>query len=610
MNDIGYMVRRAFRYKALITVSVLLTAVQCVMKLRLPRLMSWAVNTGLQTRDLVLLRSIGLNMLLSCLIMGVSGYCANLSAAVAGQRFGLELRGETYRKISDLSVQQVNRLGTGSLITRLTTDIDICAMLVHAMLLLIMEPVFLTIGGIWMMWRISPLFGLVFLFFIVIQLSVMAVFIGRTAPGFLKVRKTMDAMNSSLQNTFGIFRLIRASGTQTRESGSFDALNTEFYRRSYDVQKLIAFFNPFIMLVMNLSVAAVLYLSGWEISSGRLNVGMLLMAISYSEQVLMSIMTGGQMYKMITETQPSARRIRQILDMEPDLIETGSFKAESLETESFKAESLETESFKAGPLEAEPLCPAGQAAPQTGAFQELIFDDVKFGYSEEGMVLDGLSFSVKGGEIIAVIGPVGCGKSTLAALCARLYDVKGGRILLNGKDIRSLPAAELRRTAALVEKHPAVVEDSLRENIVFGRKDISLQDIERAAEAARFSAFLDPATGGLDRPLLSMGRSLSGGEIQRLAITRALAGRPGLLVLDESTSALDYETEKELLCALRKGYPDLAVLLITSRLPSAQRADRILVLSEGKKAAEGTDEELRSSSRIYQRMCGMRERGA
>ena len=558
------MIRRAFRYRVLVAASVILTAVQCVMKLRLPRLMSYAVNTGLQHKDLSLLKAIGLNMLITCVIMGISGYCANLFSAVSGQRFALDLRREVYRRISSLSVSQVYRLGTGSLITRLTTDIDICAMLIHAMILLVIEPVLMTAGGVWMMWLIGPLFGAVFVCFVAVQLFVMVIFIRKTAPGFMRVRTAMDTMNWGLQNTFGIFRLIKSSGTQIHESGSFDALNSEFFRRSYDVQKLVAFFNPFIMLTMNISVAAVLFLSGWEVGSGRLNIGMLLMAISYSEQVLMSIMTGGQMYRMITETQPSAHRILQLLKTDPDLVDAGS--------------------------------------ENTGSFDELVFDSVQFGYPEGGKVLDGLSFSIRRGETKAVIGPVGSGKSTMAALCARLYDVTEGRILLNGMDIRSLRMADLRKTVALVEKHPVLLRESLRENIVFGRENISEEDIRKAASAARFLLPMEQEYGNTGLSAVSATRNFSGGEMQRLGITRALAGNPGLLVLDESTSALDYETEKELLLAVRREYPDLAILFITGRLPSAQRANDILVLEDGKAAAEGDDRELRAHCELYRRM--------
>lgn len=574
MNDIGYMIRRAFRYKGLVTAAVLLTALQCVMKLRLPRLMSFAVNTGLQHKDLSLLKSVGLNMLITCVIMGVSGYLSNLASAVSGQRFAMELRREVYRKISDLSVSQTSGIGIGSLITRLTTDIDICAMLIHALILLVMEPVFMTLGGVTMMWMISPRFGMVFICFVAAQLAIMVLFIKKTAPGFIKVRLAADALNSSLQNTFGIFRLVRASCTQERESDRFDVRNTELFERALEVQKLVAFFNPFIMLVMNLSVAAILFLSGWEVSSGLLNIGMLLMAVSYSEQVLMSIMTGGQMYRLITETKPSAERIRQILVMEPDVKDTGREKA--------------------------------------GEFEELVFDSVRFEYPGGARVLDGLSFSVKKGEIKAVIGSVGSGKSTMAALCARLFDVTGGRILLNGKELPSLSMSEIRRCVALVEKHPPVVEGTIRENIVFGREGISEESIRKAVAAAGFPLFED-GQGGKEEPGMSRlyaGRNLSGGERQRLAIARALAGDPGILVLDESTSALDYATEKRILEALRTEYPDLAVLMITSRLPSAKRADRILVLEEGKAAAEGSDEELCACCRIYRRMAGVQLGGA
>lgn len=571
MNDIGYMLRRSFRFKGLIAASVLMTALQCAMKMRLPVLMSEAVNIGLQKKDLYPVLNTGLHMFISCIIMGVSGYLAHVTADVTGQRTALELRKEMYRKISDLSVSQVSLFGAGSLITRLTTDIDICAMLVHAILFLVIEPVFMMLGGVWLMWRISSLFGLVFLFFVAAQLSVVVIFIRRTAPGFVRVRSSMDAINGGLQNTFSVFRLIRASGTQTLESGYFNARNTDFFQKAYDVQKLIAFFNPLIMLIMNLSVACVLFISGWEVSSSRLNIGMLLMAISYSEQVLMSIMTGGQMYRMITETKPSAHRIRQVLNTVPEMVDLES------------------------------------AVSLTEPFDELRFESVEFEYPETGRVLKSLNFSIRKGETAAVTGPIGSGKSTMAALCARLCDVTGGRILLNGRDIRSVKMEDLHRMVALVEKHPPVVEGSLYENITFGRRGITANDVQKAAGAAQFLSYLnsESASASAERSLLSTGNSLSGGERQCLAITRAMAGSPGLLVLDEGTSSLDYETEKQLLSALRKEYPDLAILLITSRIPTARRAERILILDQGREAAVGSDRELLADCEIYRRMCGI-----
>lgn len=570
MKDLVVMIRRILRQRTAVLAAILLTAGQCALKLWLPKMMEDTVNRGVLRGSLEYVRANGLKMLAVCVALGVCGYVTNLLCAVIGQRFALGLRNETYRHISGLTVRQASQLGCGTLITSLTTDIDVCAALVSAMILLVVEPLLLTVGGIAMMWRITPAFGMMFAGFVALQLVAMALFIRRTAPGFARVRAAIDAMNGRLQYALSNFTLTKASNTQAVEQEGFDRRNDALFTASYGVQKLVAFFNPLIMLLMNMAVACVLWMSGRRMASGSINVGMVLSAITYSEQVLLSVMAVGLMYRRITEAQPSAGRIARILALEPDMAD-GSARLE-------------------------------------GPFRELAFEDVAFAYGEGGNVLEGLSFTVRAGEMLAVIGPIGSGKSTLAGLCARLFDATGGRVLLNGRPIGEWRSEDVLGAVALVEKHTQVLEGTVAENVCFGREGVGRDEAARAAEAAQLGDYLAGRPGGLDAPLASMGKSLSGGERQRLAIARALAGRPGLLVLDDATSALDYGTEFTLFEAVRREYPDMALLLITNRLSSALRADRILVLNGGRVEAEGTDGTLRRDSPLYRRICAVQDR--
>ena len=570
MKDLVVMIRRILRQRTAVLAAILLTAGQCALKLWLPKMMEDTVNRGVLRGSLEYVRANGLKMLAVCVALGVCGYVTNLLCAVIGQRFALALRNETYRHISNLTVRQASDLGCGTLITSLTTDIDVCAALVSAMILLVVEPLLLTVGGIAMMWRITPAFGMMFAGFVALQLVAMALFIRRTAPGFARVRAAIDAMNGRLQYALSNFTLTKASNTQAVEQEGFDRRNDALFTASYGVQKLVAFFNPLIMLLMNMAVACVLWMSGRRMASGSINVGMVLSAITYSEQVLLSVMAVGLMYRRITEAQPSAGRIARILALEPDMAD-GTARLE---------------------------------AP----FRELAFEDVAFAYGEGGNVLEGLSFTVRAGEMLAVIGPIGSGKSTLAGLCARLFDATGGRVLLNGRPIGEWRSEDVLGAVALVEKHTQVLEGTVEENVCFGREGVGRDEAARAAEAAQLGDYLANRPGGLDAPLASMGKSLSGGERQRLAIARALAGRPGLLVLDDATSALDYGTEFALFDAVRREYPDMALLLITNRLSSALRADRIIVLDGGRVEAEGTDGTLRRNSPLYRRICAVQDR--
>ena len=384
------------------------------------------------------------------------------------------------------------------------------------------------------MWTIAPTVGLALAGFVVIQLLIMVVFIQKTAPGFIRVRKATDTLNSSLQSAFGNFRLIKVSNTQKRESARIEQQNAILFDAAYAVQRKIALFNPVIMLIMNFAVASMLLQAGDLVATGSLSVGLVLSSINYSEQVLLSIAAVGHMYRVVTEAQPSAARVREVL-----------------ETESGMMDGLM-------PLDGED-------------FKNLSFEGVSFSYPEGSKVFEGLDFSVHAGESVAIVGPIGCGKSTLANLCNRFYDATSGRIAVNGKNIRSLRMADVRRVIAIVEKHTA---------------------------AGKFI---------VDTLLLSSGKSLSGGERQRLTIARALAGKPSLLVLDDSTSSLDYVTEASLLDCVRDNYPFMAVLLITNRLVSALRADRIVVLDEGRIVAEGTDAKLRESCPLYRHMRAMQD---
>lgn len=549
----------------------MLTAARCALALWLPLLMADAIEAAVMLHDVARVGEVGLRMLVATVAMGVFSYGSNLMCAVIGQRYALDTRQEAYARIGELSVLQAAQIGYGSLITRLTVDIDTCANLLYALVQLLVEPTVLVVGGIVMMWHIAPRLGMVFVGFVLLQLIVMVTFVSRTAPGFLKVRRRTDALNARLQSSLANFRLMKATNTQRQERERVGSDNIALFDAAFAVQRKIALFNPLVMLIMNVAVACVLLLAGAQVQEGSLHVARVLSAVSYSEQVLLSIAAVGHIYRVMTETQPSAARIRELLDTKPQMTD-------------------------------------GELV-WDGSFCELCLEHVAFSYPEGSRVFDDLDLTVHAGESVAIVGPIGCGKTTLASLCNRLHDPASGRVLLNGHDVRTWRIEDVRRAVALVEKRTAVLEDTMRDNIVFGRDGIDEQDVDEAVRVAQLSELVAKQPEGLDTLLYSMGRSLSGGERQRLTIARALAARPGLLVLDDSTSSLDYVTEAQLLADVRRSYPQMAVMLITNRLASALKADRIVVLGEGGVEAEGTDAELRATSSLYQQMCAVQEGG-
>ena len=565
MRELTTMLRAMLRRERLLVLAaLLLTATQCALELWLPRLMADTVDLGILRADPSWLGANAWRMLAASAALGLAGYGASVACTVAGEREALRLRGECYARIQRLSVQQVASLGHGSLITRLTVDVEVCAGLIQAFVLFLAEPVLLAAGGIGMMWLLSRRLGLVFAVFVLLQMGVMLLFIRLTARDFVAVRERTDRLNGGLADTLRRFVMIKAFNAQQRETRRFEADCLTLFTSMYRAQRKIAAFNPLIMLLMNLAVAAVLWLSGAEVSGGQLTVGAVLSAINYSEQVLLSLAAAGRMYKVITQAQPSAARLLELLRLSPALEEGG------------------------GSLNA--------------PWKALRLEQVDYDYPDGTRALRGIDFTLRAGELLAVVGPVGSGKSTLAALCARLADPSAGRVLVNETPLPALTFQELRRVTALVDRHSAILEGSVRENLLFGREGIGERALRRAIETAQLTQVLEKTPEGLQTYLRSGGGSLSGGERQRLVIARALAGEPALLLLDDSTSSLDYETERRLLRAIRENYPAMAVLLVTNRAVSAALAERILVLDNGRVAGIGSDSALRQSCPLYQRM--------
>lgn len=565
MEDLWYMTQRLLHPKSMFLLSLSATFIRCLFALWMPRLVADAVDAAVMLADARVVAYVGVRMLVACMGMGVFGYIANICCAVIGQRFSLRLREEAYDKIQDLSVAETQEVGYGSLITRLTTDIDVCSGLVQSMVTLLVEPVTLAVGGVVMMWLTARALGAIFVVFVVVQLTLMAFFVRATAPGFMRVRRMTDAFNRRLEHALAGFRLAKTSTTESLEVSRVTTDAEALFASGLAVRRVIAFFNPLLMLVMNLAMASIMMIAGGLIAADGMRVGSVLSAINYAEQVLLSIAAIGNVYRVLTETKPSAARVREVLMLTPKMRDGSKV--------------------------------------WDGGFSELRFEDVRFSYQGAAPVIDGLSLTIRSGETVAMIGGVGSGKTTVAWLANRLVDVTSGRVFLNDADVRDYRMVDVRRAVALVEKQTAVMEDSVAGNVSFGREGVSADDIDEAIKVAQLEDYVAQQPQGLLTPLRSMGRTLSGGERQRLTIARALAGHPGLLVLDDCTSALDYLTEARLLESLRSRYPEMAVLLITNRLASARRADRIVVLKEGMIAGEGTDSDLRQGCEGYQAIC-------
>ena len=570
MKDLLFISKRFWRHRWLLLCAAILTAVSCAAELALPNMMAGIVNEGLLERRVEAVRAGSAAMLVTVLVLGLAGFGTFLSCAAASERFALELREELYGKITALSVGQVESIGAGPLITRLTGDTAVCASFAEVLLQMLLEPVLLLIGGVVMMWRISRAFDAVFLAFAALQSVLVLLFVRKTMPLFLNVLEKNDKMNGFLQSELRCLRLIKAYGGETRESAAFGNFTEEIRAAQMGVRRWTAFFDPLILLVVNSAVACILLLSGLQ-AGGTLRAGSILEAMTYAEQVLLSIVISGRLFSQVAEARASAGRLAEVFRTEPSVTD-------------------------------------GEMPVTSGGIGRLVLRDVSFRYPSGGApVLSELDLTFERGAFVAVCGSAGCGKTTLSRLLCRVCDPTSGQILADGTDLRNYRLDGVRRSIAVVEKNMDIIEGTITENILYGRADITEADVEWALEVSGAAELVRALPEGRDAWARSLGTSLSGGDRQRLALARALAGRPSVLVMDDCTSSLDYTTERTVLRSIRKNCPDLTVILMTQRVPSVQGADLVVCIGEDGRARSGAPEELKETSPLFALLCRSQE---
>lgn len=571
LKDLFFISKRFWRHRRLLLCAAVLTAVSCAAELALPNMMAGIVNEGLLGRHIEAVRDGSAAMLITVFILGLAGFGTFLTCAAASERFALELREELYGKITALSVGQVESIGAGPLITRLTGDTAVCASLAQVLLQMLLEPVLLLIGGVVMMWRVSHAFDAVFLAFVAFQSVLVLLFVHKTMPLFLTVLEKNDRMNGFLQSELRCLRLIKAYGGETRESAAFNSFTEEIRAAQMGVRRWTAFFDPLILLVVNSAVACILLLSGLQAPGGAPQAGSILEAMTYAEQVLLSIVVSGRLFSQVAEAKASAGRLAEVLRAAPSVI-------------------------------------SGEMPVPPGGIGRLVLRDVSFRYPSCGApVLSRLDLTFERGAFVAVCGSAGCGKTTLSRLLCRVCDPTSGQILADGTDLRNYWLDGVRRSIAVVEKSMDIIEGTIAENILYGRADITEEDVDWAMEITGAAELVRALPEGRDAWASSLGISLSGGDKQRLALARALAGRPSVLVMDDCTSSLDYSTERTVLRSIRKNCPDLTVILMTQRIPSVQGADLVVCIGEDGRAKSGTAGELKESSPLFALLCRSQE---
>lgn len=543
---------------------LVLLFVQSLSTLYLPNLMSDIVDNGIIKGNIPYILRIGEYMLGVTVIGVICAVLASLLASKASAGFGQILRSKVFTQVENYTLHEFDKLGTSSLIVRTTNDIMQVQQLVNMMLrMMVMAPLTM-VGGIIMAVYTNAQLSLIIV--VVIPILALAIFavLGRGIRLFKLMQDKVDRLNRVLRENLTGIRVIRAFHRTDSESRRFDAANADLTDTSITVYKIMAALMPVMMLVINFSTVAIIWYGGIRINNGDMQIGNLMAFLQYVMQIMFSVMMVSMMSFLIPRGQASAVRINEVLDTNPEIVDTKQVK---------------------------------QPDSRKGYVE---FRNVTFSYpGAEEPAVSNISFHIDPGEVTAIIGGTGSGKSTLVSLIPRFYDIASGSILVDGVDVRDMSQASLRSRIGLVPQKAVLFTGTIAENIRYGKEDASAKEIAHAAEVAQATEFIADMKEGFDAVIAQGGANVSGGQKQRLSIARALLRRPEIYLFDDSFSALDFKTDAKLRAALKNEVADATVLIVAQRVSTVMDADRIIVVEEGRIAGIGVHRELMKTCQVY-----------
>lgn len=539
------------------------------MDLLQPTLMSDIVDNGIlgdaaADENLRHVLITGLKMLVFSLIGCFGGIASAAFGTAAAQKMGNDLRKDAFAKVMHMSFQQTDKFTTGSLVTRLTNDITAIQEFVAMSLRMFVRTGMQFIGGIAVILTLNVNFGIVLVISLPVQLIAVAIIMKKASPLFSIVQSRLDKVNSVVQENVSGARVVKAFTREEYEINRFDNANTDLMTTNLKVQKLLATLNPILMIIMNASVIAIIMIGGFQVEAKAMQVGEVMAAVTYITQILMSVMMVGMMFQQVSRSAASMKRVNEVLSTNP-VISDGHKSADS---------------DNSGTVE---------------------FRNVDFSYpgSSGKPVLSGIDLKAEKGQMIAILGSTGCGKTSLVNLVPRFYDATKGDVLVDGVNVKDYDVDTLRSKIGVVLQKSELFSGTVAENIRWGCETATDEEVKTAAKIAQAEEFIDGFNDGYDTMISEKGASLSGGQKQRMAIARAIIKKPEILIFDDSTSALDLSTEAKLHKALRESLSGVTVIMIAQRIASVMRADKIAVLENGSICAFGTHKELMESSSVY-----------
>ena len=578
-------------YKKEAVKSPIFITLEVICELILPLVMAEIVDKAIPAHDVGYICLMGALMLVLSLIAMACGVLSAKYSTFASQGFGANLRQCLFDKVQEFSFSDIDRFSSASLITRMTNDVNAMTMMLNMGLRMLVRAPVMLIAALAISISINPRLAIVLLVVIPLMILAIGILMKICIKLFEAMQKKIDGLNNTLQENLVAIRVVKAFVREDHERAKFKKSNDELMNAALNVGLKVIAIMPIMMLAMNGATVAVLYLGGKMVMTEGFLLGDLQAFINYIFQILMSVMMVAVALLQLTRAQACAHRINEVLNTEPSVED--------------KPEGEIYRPARPGePASGSHILPAPKGAVE---FRNVSFKYVATGTGDD--VLSNISFTIKPGQFVAIVGGTGTGKSSLVNLIPRFYDVTGGAVLVDGVDVRDYPLEELRSRIGMVLQTNVLFTGTIRENLLWGRPDATEEEMIQAAKDAQAYDFIMSFPQGFDTMLTQGGTNVSGGQKQRLCIARAMLRKPAILILDDSTSAVDSATEAAIRQSFAENLKDTTVIIIAQRISSVQYADEILILDDDHIAGRGTHEELLASNAIYQEIYQSQQEG-
>ncbi len=555
-------------YKLQLILGPICKLIEAIFELLIPIITADIIDNGVRNNDIMYVLEKGaLMIILGALGLGFALVCQK-SASIASQGFGTELRSAMFRHINSLSHNELDKIGTPSLITRMTNDINQLQLAVAMLIRLVIRAPFLVIGAMVMAVMIDVRMSVIFFAASPIIAGVLYIIMNRSVPFFKAMQGKLDRVSLITRENLSGNRVIRAFDKQESEQQRFDESNRELAKTAMTVGRISALLNPLTYIIAQGAIIAIVWFGAIFVDSGTLKTGEIIALVNYMTQILLTMIVVSNLVVIFTKAAASAARVNEVFDTKSSVTENKELTA----------------------------------APDKNA-PEIEFRNVSFGYQDNGYSLKNISFTIERGMTVGIIGGTGSGKSTLVNLIPRFYDASEGEILIEGCPVKDYKFSELRGKMGIVPQKAELFSGTIKKNMLWAKSDATDAEIKKALKISQAYEFVRKMPEGLDREITAGGKNLSGGQRQRLTIARALVSEPEILILDDSASALDFATDAALRKALREETKNMTVIMVSQRVGTIRYADKILVLDGGELVGSGTHNELLKDCAVYKEIC-------